>query len=81
MTNLAVFGFEGQSIRILTIDGEFWFVAKDLAQVLDYSEANRMLQLVDERDKQTINPQKLDSPDLVESFGSNTFRISQDLNS
>ena len=32
------FGFEGQNVRIVTIEGEPWFVARDVAVTLGYAE-------------------------------------------
>lgn len=45
--------FENQEfgqIRIITIDGEPWFVGKDVADVLGYSETNAMTRRLDEED-------------------------------
>jgi len=36
------------SIRIVKLDDEYWFVAKDLAEILEYSATSRMLSLIDE---------------------------------
>ena len=76
MSNLAQFEFSSNQVRVLILDNEPWFTAKDVALVLGYTEPARMLQLVDEEDQKVINPQKLDSTILVESFGSNTFKLS-----
>jgi prophage antirepressor-like protein len=76
MTNLTQFAFQDNQVRVLILDDEPWFTAKDVALVLGYTEPARMLQLVDEEDQQVINPQKLDSTKMVESFGSNTFKLS-----
>ncbi len=37
MTDLAIFSFEGADVRTVTIDGEPWFVANDVARVLGYA--------------------------------------------
>ena len=76
MSNLAQFAFQNNQVRVIIIDGEPWFVASDVASILEYVKTDKMLQLVDEEDKQTINPQKLDYPKMEESFNSNTFRVS-----
>lgn len=76
MTNLTQFAFQNNQVRVLLLDNNPWFTAKDVAFVLGYTEPARMLQLVDEEDKQVINPQKLDSIKMVESFGNNTFKLS-----
>jgi prophage antirepressor-like protein len=37
MTNLVHFSFESHEIRTLSVDGNPYFVAKDVAEVLEYS--------------------------------------------
>lgn len=49
----AVFDFHGASVRTLLIDGEPWFVAKDVAEVLDYRMASDMIRHLDEDEKGT----------------------------
>lgn len=34
------FSFENREIRVITIDGEPWFVAKDVAEALEYSDSS-----------------------------------------
>jgi hypothetical protein len=58
------------------IDGEPWFVAKDVVSIFEYSSTGHMLQIVDKEDIKEINPQKMDSLDPGLSFNSNTFRVS-----
>ena len=76
MTSLAVFNFNNNQVRVLMIDGEPWFVAKDIAEIFDYADLSKMLNLVDTEDKDVINPKKLDSAKMAESFSSNTFKVS-----
>jgi prophage antirepressor-like protein len=76
MNSLTTFEFESQSVRVLILNGESWFVAKDIADALAYADPSKMTNLVDEDDKQTINPQKLDSAVLAETFGNNTYKLS-----
>ena len=33
-----IFNFEGKETRMIQDGGELWFVAKDVAQILEYSE-------------------------------------------
>jgi prophage antirepressor-like protein len=40
----AVFEFHGASVRTLMVDGEPWFVAKDVAEVLGYANSSRSIQ-------------------------------------
>ena len=37
MTNIVPFDFKGNPVRVIEIDGEPWFVGKDVAQALGYS--------------------------------------------
>lgn len=76
MTSLTAFNFNNNQVRILMIDGEPWFVAKDVAEIFDYADLSKMLNLVDTEDKDIINPKKIDSAILAESFNSNTFKVS-----
>ncbi|MFW0183805.1 Bro-N domain-containing protein [Rothia sp. CCM 9417] len=47
------FNFNGLPLRALLIDGEPWFIALDLASILEYRMASDMLRVVDEEDKGT----------------------------
>jgi len=38
MNDLTVFSYEGNEVRTITIDGEMWFVGKDVAEVLGYEK-------------------------------------------
>ena len=38
MNELQVFGFEGRNVRVVEVKGEPWWVAKDVADVLGYSD-------------------------------------------
>lgn len=39
--NMNLFNFDGADVRVLTIDGEPWFVAKDVADLLGYSDTDQ----------------------------------------
>lgn len=39
MNDLSIFNFEDASIRVIEKNGEPWFVAKDIAMVLDFRDA------------------------------------------
>lgn len=46
------FNFEGHDVRAIAIDGEPWFVGKDVAMALGYKDTtNAMKQHVDKEDK------------------------------
>lgn len=52
MSALQVFTYASESeIRTLTIDGEVWFVAADVARVLGYRSAPDMTRRIDDQDK------------------------------
>lgn len=52
MNELKNFTFEDQQIRALTIEGEPWFVGKDVAEVLGYSNSRKAIaDHVDSEDK------------------------------
>ena len=45
------FHYEGTTIRTLTVDGEPWFVAADVAQILGYRKASDMARILEEDEK------------------------------
>ncbi|MCJ1976931.1 phage antirepressor [Pseudolactococcus paracarnosus] len=52
MNELQNFNFSGQEVRIITINDEPWFVGKDVADILGYSNSRKALSdHVDEEDK------------------------------
>ena len=44
MSDLSVFAFDSQAVRVVMVDGEPWFVGKDVAEVLGYARPNDALQ-------------------------------------
>ncbi|MBR1602193.1 MAG: hypothetical protein IJ667_01995 [Synergistaceae bacterium] len=40
--DLQVFNFEQQSVRVIMRDGEPWWVAKDVCDILDYATRVRL---------------------------------------
>ena len=57
-SNLQLFAFEGNEVRTLKIDDEPYFVGKDVANILGYSNTRKALQdhvdLEDKKDGVTI---------------------------
>lgn len=52
---IQLFNFNGQQVRTLSIDGEPYFVGKDVADILGYSNARDALRKhVDDEDKNTV---------------------------
>lgn len=54
MSNLIPFMYGEAPIRAVTINEEPWFVARDIAGVLDYSDAEAMTRKLDEDEKQNL---------------------------
>lgn len=50
-SNIVPFDFNGQNVRVVTIDGEPWFVAIDLTRILGYSESAAMTRSLDADEK------------------------------
>lgn len=51
MQDLSIFNFGSQEVRTILREGEPWFVAKDVADILGYSEASSMTRHMDEDEK------------------------------
>lgn len=47
-TNPEIFNFNGANVRVMMKDGEPWFVAKDVSEILGYSETAKMIRRLDE---------------------------------
>ena len=55
MTNaLQVFNYKAQEVRTTIIDGEVWFVAKDVCDVLDIKNAREAISVLDEDERNTV---------------------------
>jgi prophage antirepressor-like protein len=69
MTNLTVFDFHSNQVRVLVIDGETWFVAKDLCKVLDVSNPSQALSRLEDDEKRTLTREQVvilnDDPDTT----------------
>lgn len=61
MNEVKIFNNEefGQ-IRSILIDGEPWFVAKDVQEALGYARTPNMIKLVDDKDKRNISSSDLE---------------------
>lgn len=57
-------------VRTIMIDGEPWFVGKDVASALGYTKTDGMTRLIDDDDKRTIS-----SADLGEQVYKQTYTI------
>lgn len=55
MSELTIFAFESAAVRSLDLNGEPWFVATDIANILGYRDAEKMTRLLDDDEKDTHN--------------------------
>lgn len=62
MSNLTVFGFNNSEVRVVEINGEFWFVGKDICNILEISNNRDALSRLDDDEKGVAN---------VDTFGGN----------
>jgi prophage antirepressor-like protein len=51
MSDLELFTYQDRDVRTVVVDGDVWFVATDVAAVLEYRMASDMVRALDERDK------------------------------
>ncbi|WMT19165.1 BRO family protein [Parageobacillus toebii] len=49
-----VFNYSGSQVRTIVKDGEVWFVAKDVCEILDISDARKAVQRLDEDERSLI---------------------------
>lgn len=65
MNELMQFNFNGQQIRTVTINGEPWFVAKDIADILDYSQTEIMTRRLDVDE---VIPYKIEGMNMISNL-------------
>ena len=51
---LQVFNYEGRKVRTVEIDGEAWFVAKDICDILGLTNSRKAVKSLDDDEKMTI---------------------------
>lgn len=57
MNEVTVFSFQNQhEVRTVVRDGEPWFVAKDICDILELENVTRALDTLDNDEKSSINP-------------------------
>lgn len=54
MSALTVFNFKNNEIRTVTIDGEPWFVAKDVTDILGLADGRTSIEKLDEDERHTV---------------------------
>lgn len=53
MNELALFNYGDSPVRTVMLDGQIWFVAKDIADILDFRDAYNATQCLEENEKGT----------------------------
>jgi prophage antirepressor-like protein len=51
MSNLSIFKFKSNQVRVILIEGQLWFVAKDVCEVLEVGNPSRALMRLDDDEK------------------------------
>lgn len=77
MTDLQIFNFNGADIRTLTIDGEPYFVGKDVAEILGYAIPTKAV--TDHVDKEDRKTEILNTTELFQN-GNNVKKSQQSQN-
>ena len=54
MSDLQIFDFESNDVRTVLIDGEPWFVSKDVCNILEIKNSRDALSSLDEEDKASV---------------------------
>ena len=54
MSNLQLFEFNSQSVRIISVNGDPWFVAKDVCEILEIGNVSKACNPLKDREKNTI---------------------------
>lgn len=53
MSNVQVFSFNNAEVRTVELNGDVWFVAKDIADILEYRDAHTLTRRLDDDEKDT----------------------------
>ena len=53
-SSIQLFEYEGAEVRTVLIDGEAWFVAKDVCDILGLSNAREAVSVLDDDEKNTV---------------------------
>ena len=55
INSLTVFDFKSTQVRIISIDGEAWFLAKDVCDALELGQVSRACSRLDDEEKGITN--------------------------
>lgn len=67
--NLKVFNYESSDVRVINMNGEPWFVAKDVCDVLELSNPTMALARLDEDERAKFNLGRQGEVNLVNEYG------------
>lgn len=63
MNEIQIFDYNSQQVRTVIIDGEAWFVGKDVAEILGYADTwDALKKHVDDEDKQNLQNAGFETP-------------------
>ena len=62
---LQVFTYKAHQVRTVTISGEIWFVAKDVADILEFEDATHAIRCLDDDEK---GVHKVETPGGMQSM-------------
>ena len=69
MNNLQIFNFENSEVRTVMLNGEPWFVAKDVTNILDLSNPSMAVNRLDEDERSKFNLGRQGETNIVNEFG------------
>lgn len=69
MNNLMKFDFKGNNVRTIVKDGEAWFIAKDICDVLEIKNTTDALKRLDEDERSRFNLGRQGETNIINEFG------------
>ena len=69
MNQLKMFNFENNSVRLIRKNGEPWFVAKDVCDVLEIRNTSQALQRLDEDERSMFNIGRQGDVNIINEYG------------
>lgn len=72
MSNLQQFAFNSQQVRIISVNGDPWFVASDVCKILDIANVSKALSRLDDEEIMSLDRESI----LTLSDDPNTVRLS-----
>ncbi len=69
MKQMQMFNFENNSVRVIQKNGEPWFVAKDVCEVLEIRNTSQALQRLDEDERSMFNIGRQGETNIINEYG------------